>query len=66
MHLIMDNETLEACQDIMPLAKAQQAALEVAYYKLYGELPGWAVVIELVEVVGESTIYVHRDPKAAS
>jgi len=62
MHLIMDLETLEACQAIMPLARAQQAALEVAYYKLYGELPEWAVVIERVELAGEGLIFVHRDP----
>lgn len=60
----VDMETLEAIRGDYPLALAQQAALEAAYYYLFAELPWWAAVIERVEELAGGRVWVHRDPAA--
>lgn len=60
--LTPDPDTLETCRGLYDERKAQQAALEVAYYYQFGELPPWAVVLERIEVVNGGHIFIHRDP----
>lgn len=42
-------------------SEKQSAKAEIAYYHAKGELPLWAMVIERVEVVDGSRIFIHRD-----
>ena len=59
--LIQKHDTMQRVYD--EPERNLQSAYEVAFYHEYGTLPDDNVIIERVEQVGDSLMFVHFDPE---
>lgn len=59
-----DAESLKIYRNYYPEKEATYAALEVAYFRQFNELPEWGYFVEQVIESEDGYIFVHADTKA--